>query len=213
MTCPGRRYDDVIDMDEDYGLPMYVQQSVSARRWRAGRTVALGDLLVESGRVVECTTAGDSGSTAPYWLGLMDIGQTVSDGSAVWTYIAASGGAQPDDVLTARDLTGKAVKAWIWDAEDTELFALTTTPTAGGSAVIVGTSETVPADIRARAPGTGTRVDVEITEADLQALPDAVRAQARWTYKVRLSDSADDDDGEVLVWGDLLISDNARPRT
>lgn len=212
MTCSDRRLDVALDRDEDFSVTLYVQHGVSARRWRAGRTVAEGDLLVESGRVVECSGAGDSGSTAPDWLTLVDIGQTLADGSAEWTYIAPAGGAQPDDVMTARDLTGKSVKAWVWDANGVQLFALTTTPTAAGSAVVLGTSETIPADARGRALGTGTRVDVEIVEADVNALADEVLAQEAWTYKVRLSDSVDDDDGEVLVWGSIMLAANARPR-
>lgn len=207
MSCTDRRMDLCLDRDEDFALTVYLQADEYARRWRAGRAVAEDDLLLEDRRVLECTTAGDSGSTEPAWDTLVDIGDTIADGTAEWAYIAPSGGAQLDDLAKGRDLTGLTVKAWIWDADGVELFALTV-----GDGIEISASETCPADDRGRATGTGPRADIEVSEAGINALSAAVLAQKAWTYKVRISDSGDDDDGEVLAWGSITLTANARPR-
>lgn len=52
--------------------------------WAASHAYVVGNLIVDSnGNVQECTTAGTSGASAPTWA--TTIGNTTSDGSAVWT--------------------------------------------------------------------------------------------------------------------------------
>jgi hypothetical protein len=69
--------DQLIDVDDT------VTVSNGAGTWASTTAYALGDFLVDTGRVYECTTAGTSGGTAPTWP--TTTGDTVTDGTAEWT--------------------------------------------------------------------------------------------------------------------------------
>jgi hypothetical protein len=53
------------------------------KTWTATTAYVLGDYIIRSGKVLECTTAGTSGASAPTAPGA--VGGTVTDGTAVWT--------------------------------------------------------------------------------------------------------------------------------
>lgn len=104
---------------------------------------------------------------------------------------------------TARDLSGKQAKLWIWDADRNLII--------DGQVGDIGGSVTTPADERGKATGTGTPIEWVITEATINALTAEQLAQD-WTYKARLSDDSDDDEGEVLGKGSIVLDDIAIPR-
>jgi len=61
-------------------------ESTWGTTWQASTTYAAGDFVVPTtlnGFTYECTTGGTSGTTEPIWP--TTIGQTVTDGSVVWT--------------------------------------------------------------------------------------------------------------------------------
>jgi len=69
--------DHLIDVDDT------VTVSNGAGTWASTTAYALGDFVVDTSRVYECTTAGTSGGTAPSWP--TTTGDTVTDGTAEWT--------------------------------------------------------------------------------------------------------------------------------
>lgn len=58
-------------------------KSAAPKAWAATTAFALGDYIVRTNKVLECTTAGTSGSSAPTAPG--SVGGTVTDGSVTWT--------------------------------------------------------------------------------------------------------------------------------
>ena len=57
--------------------------------WAASTEYSLGDKVIASDKVYECTTAGTSGTEAPTW----PASGTVTDGTTlVWTYVSSSTG-------------------------------------------------------------------------------------------------------------------------
>lgn len=58
-------------------------KSAAPKTWAATTAFALGDYIVVSSKVLEATTAGTSGSSAPTAPGT--VGGTVTDGTVVWT--------------------------------------------------------------------------------------------------------------------------------
>jgi len=66
--------------------PLTYYEGIDPPAWSANAAAALGDPIrptVRNGYVYECTTAGTTGSSEPAWP--TTPGQTVTDGSVVWT--------------------------------------------------------------------------------------------------------------------------------
>lgn len=57
--------------------------SAAPKTWTASTAYALGDYIIRTSKVLECTTAGTSTSSAPTAPG--SVGGTVTDGTVVWT--------------------------------------------------------------------------------------------------------------------------------
>lgn len=53
------------------------------KTWTATTAYALGDYVIRTDKVLECTTAGTSGASAPAAPGA--VGGTVTDGTVIWT--------------------------------------------------------------------------------------------------------------------------------
>jgi hypothetical protein len=73
----------LIEFDHPNATSVVVTWGGSA--WAATTAYLADALVVASGKLYKCTTAGTSGSTAPTW----PASGTVTDGTAVWTYQAA----------------------------------------------------------------------------------------------------------------------------
>jgi hypothetical protein len=78
----------------------YPFRSTSPPAWTAGALAVAGQLVTDpKGNLQECTTGGTTGAIDPAWS--VTVGDTTSDGSAVWTckelggYTPATGAAQP----------------------------------------------------------------------------------------------------------------------
>lgn len=104
--------------------------------------------------------------------------------------------------LEPRSLSGFTLTGYVWH-EGVLLFTLTS-----GDGITIGGTETCPVDERGRATGTGTRVDMEVTEAQIQALT-TDQIAGPWTYKLTLSGVGDT---ETLLWGVVTNGVEARPR-
>jgi hypothetical protein len=63
--------------------PTNVVITCTAPAWAAETEYELGDMLLDTGTVFECTTVGESGETEPTWQ--TEAGATTTDGDAVWT--------------------------------------------------------------------------------------------------------------------------------
>ena len=109
----------------------------------------------------------------------------------------------PGGIGTARDLSGLQAKLWIKTQDGAQVIH--------GQVGAIGTAVATPPDHRGKATGEGTPVVWVITEATINALSADILA-TNWDYKARLSDSDDDDEGEVLAWGSIVLLDNARLR-
>ena len=67
--------------------------------WTKQKAYSLGDKVKYKGHLLECTTAGTSGTTTLNFTGL-DIGDTITDGTVVWEIIeptSGSGGTSIDN--------------------------------------------------------------------------------------------------------------------
>lgn len=82
--------------------------------------------------------------------------------------------------LEAWDLTGLTLVCHVW-FQDVLIHTLTE-----GDGIAIGGVETAPKDDRGRATGSGTRVDLEMSEADIQALS-AEQIAGPWEYKLSVS--------------------------
>ena len=78
----------------------YPFRSTTPPAWVTGAPVVAGQLMTDTnGNLQECTTAGTTGAVAPSWSAT--VGDTTSDGSAVWTckelsgYTPTTGATQP----------------------------------------------------------------------------------------------------------------------
>lgn len=58
-------------------------KTATPKTWTASTAYALGDYIIRTSKVLECTTAGTSTSSAPTAPG--SVGGTVTDGTVVWT--------------------------------------------------------------------------------------------------------------------------------
>jgi hypothetical protein len=63
--------------------PSSVVITCTAPAWAAETDYSLGDMLLDTGTVFECTAAGESGETEPTWQ--TDEGDTTTDGTVTWT--------------------------------------------------------------------------------------------------------------------------------
>jgi hypothetical protein len=66
-----------------YPSPSEVTITCTAGAWAAETEYDLGDMVLDTDVVYECTTAGESGSTEPTWDD--EAGATTTDGTVTWT--------------------------------------------------------------------------------------------------------------------------------
>ena len=96
------------------GIP--VQAGITTTAWAASHAYAVGALILDSnGNVQRCTTAGTSGTTHPTWP--TTVGNTVTDGTAVWTCIALAvvpGPMVAHAIVSSFSVTGIANYSGTW---------------------------------------------------------------------------------------------------